>query len=125
MNKIQTELLDKIEEIRLKYKNLRKEDRFNIFYALYKESDEVNLHSRFISYLLADNSGHGKGSLFAKLFFKYVLNIRNLEFLDEYEVLPNEYNKTEFLDIDILLFNICVPPDILNGLQFNESPAKL
>lgn len=98
------ELLFFIKKLKKKHDDLRNKDRFNIFYALHKESDEVNLHSRFISYLLADNSGHGKGNLFAKLFFEFVLKKDN-KFLNNYEVIPNEFNKTEFKEIDILLFN--------------------
>lgn len=98
------ELLISVSNVREKYYNKRKEDRFNIFYALHKEHDEVNLHSRFISYLLADDSGHLKKKLFAELFFKIVLK-KDKNFLNEYEVIPNEFNKTEFKEIDILLFN--------------------
>jgi len=96
------EFILKIKEIKDKYDKERNEDRFNIFYALHKEHDEVNLHSRFISYLLAKNSGHKKGDFFARKFFDIILEMDN-SFLDEYEVIPNEFNKTEFKEIDILL----------------------
>lgn len=106
--KIQKEKLLKfiseIKKIRGYYEKNNEKDRFNIFYALHKEHDEVNLHSRFISYLLAKNSGHRKGSLFAELFFKTVLK-KDSSFLVNYEVIPNEFSKTEFKEIDILLFD--------------------
>ena len=98
------ELLYFIKELKKKHDDLRSEDRFNIFYALHKENDEVNLHSRFISFLIAEDSGHGKGNSFAKLFFEFVLKKDN-KFLNNYEVIPNEFNKSEFKEIDILLFN--------------------
>ncbi len=99
-------LLDEINNIKHEYDKEREKDRFNIFYALHKEHDEVNLHSRFISYLLApdDSAGHGQGNLFAKLFFEFVLKIDD-QFLEDYIVIPNEFNKTEFEEIDILLIN--------------------
>lgn len=100
----QKELLLSINKIKNKYDKERSKNRFNIFYALHKEHDEVNLHSRFISFLLAKDSGHMKGDFFARSFFKMVLK-KDEEFLSNYEVLPNEFNKTEFKEIDILLFN--------------------
>jgi len=102
--KKQIELLSDIKKLKQKYDEKRHKNRFNIFYALHKEHDEVNLHSRFISFLLAKDSGHMKGDLFARLFFKIVFK-KNREFLDEYTVIPNEFNKTEFKEIDILLIN--------------------
>lgn len=102
-------LLSDIKTVKNEYGNLRDKDRFNIFYALHKESDEVNLHSRFISYLLAKNSGHGKGDFFARIFFEIVLGFEDKlfinNFLKDYIVIPNEFNKTEFEEIDILLIN--------------------
>ncbi|UMB52959.1 PD-(D/E)XK nuclease family protein [Lutibacter sp. A64] len=102
--KEQEVLLSNIKKLKQKYDEKRNKDRFNIFYALHKEHDEVNLHSRFISYLLAKDSGHMKGDLFARLFLDIVLK-KDKDFLDDYVVIPNEFNKTEFKEIDILLIN--------------------
>lgn len=102
-NNLEDFLLE-IKETKKKYDRLRLKDRFNIFYALHKPHDEVNLHSRFISYLLAKDSGHLQGDFFARKFFEEVLKI-DTNFLNDYEVVPNEYNKTEFKEIDILLVN--------------------
>lgn len=105
MNKYQT-LLSQIKEIKEKYDKSRNERRFNIFTALHKEHDEVNLHSRFISYLLASNSGHGMGNAFSTLFVREILKLSEEEFdLSNVEVIPNEFNKTEYKEIDILLIN--------------------
>ncbi|MGF7138546.1 PDDEXK-like family protein [Roseimarinus sediminis] len=92
--------------IKDKYNKHREENRFNIFTALHKEYDEVNLHSRFISYLMASNSGHGYKSKFAEVFIREVLQFDNDKFdLSNYEVIPNEENKSEFKEIDILIIN--------------------
>ncbi|MHB0755718.1 PD-(D/E)XK nuclease family protein [Polaribacter sp. M15] len=100
--KVEKKYFDQINSLIDKYQKQKKDDRFNIFYALHKEHDEVNLHSRFISYLLSNDSGHQKGNTFKKLFFEIVLH---LDFIKGFEVIPNEFNKTEFKEIDILLFN--------------------
>ena len=98
--------ISEIKKIKDIYNKERSKDRFNIFYALHKEHDEVNLHSRFISYLLAKDSGHNKNDFFAKIFFEIAFeNKIDKKFLDGYEVFPNEFNKTEFKEIDILLIN--------------------
>jgi len=43
---------------------------YNIFTLFYKFSDEVNLHSNFISSLLDPNGDHYKGDLFLKIFLE-------------------------------------------------------
>ncbi len=96
------DLLQKIESIKEKYDKKREKELFNIFSALYRIDDEVRLHSRFISYLLSSKSNHKKGNLFAKIFIEKILGIENFDFKN-YEVYPNEFNKSEYKEIDILL----------------------
>lgn len=99
-------LLQDILSVKQTYDKQRDKERFNIFYALHKPNDEVSLHSRFISYLLAPNSRHGMNDVFAKIFIRDILKISENEFnMKNYEVIPNEFNKTEYKEIDILIYN--------------------
>lgn len=66
---------------------------FNIFSILRKESDEVNLHSKFIFELLNPEGSHGKNSLFLKLFLDEI----GLDIGVEEKVFRERYN------IDILI----------------------
>ena len=98
--------LNKIKPIKNKYDQEREKNRFNIFTALHKGHDEVRLHSRFISYLLSPNSGHGLEDLFAKIFIRDILKIDENDFdLTKFLVIPNEFIKSEYKDIDILIIN--------------------
>lgn len=99
-------LLTAIKSVQNKYDLIRDKNRFNIFKALHKEKDEVRLHSRFISYLLAPDSGHGLGKVFCELFIREILGIDESQFnLSSYTVLPNESSKSEYKEIDILIIN--------------------
>ena len=99
-------LLIDIKSTQAKYDKIRDKNRFNIFSALHKEHDEVNLHSRFISYLLASDSGHGMGNVFCKILVREILKIDKTQFnLSNYIVLPNERVKSEYKEIDILIIN--------------------
>lgn len=98
------DLLQKTEQVRTKYEEKQNDELFNIFLALHRIDDEVRLHSRFIAYLLSPHSNHKKGSLFAKIFIEKTLNISNFDFKN-YEVYPNEFNKSEYKEIDILLWD--------------------
>jgi len=105
MENIDNLLID-IKSIQNKYDKIREKNRFNIFKALHKEHDEVNLHSRFISYLLAPDSGHGMDSVFCEIFIREILKINNSQFnLSNYIVLPNEKIKSEYKEIDVLIIN--------------------
>lgn len=99
------ELISKLEILNYNI-NLRKSDRetFNIFKALHHEKDEVRLHSRFISVLLSPNSNHKKNNLFLKLFIDEV-NMEGFELDNNIEVYPNEFLKSEYKNIDILIIN--------------------
>ena len=61
-------LLDKLEVIRLRQELTPLADKFNIFSILRSESDEVNLHSRFLFELLNPKGSHGMGTTFLILF---------------------------------------------------------
>lgn len=96
--------LSKLSVIDYKYRLLEKDkEQFNIFTALHKERDEVRLHSRFISVLLSTESRHNKNDAFLKLFLKTV-SVENFE-LENVKVYPNEFQKSEFNEIDILIIN--------------------
>lgn len=103
MNKME-EFFKKISEVKAKYDRERHKDRFNIITALHKERDEKNLHSRFISYLLSPTSGHDMGAVYLKLFISDVLKIEGFD-ISSITVLPNEANKSEYENIDILIVN--------------------
>ena len=97
MNKEATKyLLDKLGIIAFKYQkiNEQNQDRFNIFSILRNYSDEVNLHSKFISELLNKNGTHGKGAGFCEAFLKEL----DISFdLENYSV------QREYKNIDVLL----------------------
>ncbi len=76
-------------------------DDINIFNILFQGHEEVNLHSRFISYLLSLKEHN-----FLNLFLEHVLKLHDSDFsIDGSEVIPNLNNKTEYEEIDILIFN--------------------
>lgn len=103
-NSIEKLLID-IKELKIEYDEIKNKNRFNVFSALYKHSEE-KLHSRFISYLLSPQSGHGMNSSFLESFVRNTLGLNEHEFdLNKCEVIPNEINKTEYKFIDILIIN--------------------
>lgn len=63
-------LLEKVDVLRFKYDVLNDLERrsFNVFSVLFREKDEVSLHSRFIAELLNPHGQHGKGGTFLRLF---------------------------------------------------------
>jgi len=82
-----------------------KTDEINIFSAMFHDKEEVKLHTRFISYLLSPTSKH-KQDDFLKLFVRNILRIEKNSFdLENCEVYPNEHDKREYKDIDILIIN--------------------
>lgn len=100
------ELLEKVKELRIDCENNRKNDRFNVVTALHKERDEVNLHSRIISYLLSTTAGHDMKDGYLKLFVRKILKLDEEKFdLSAVTVLPNENQKSEYKDIDLLIVN--------------------
>lgn len=106
MTETLTKLFIEIEAVKNKYDKIRDKNRFNVFTALNKEYEEVNLHSRFISYLLSPKSGHGMNESFCEIFVREILNLDKGHFdLQDFEVLPNEKTKSEYKEIDILIIN--------------------
>lgn len=84
----------------------KKVEAFNIFSALFKEKSDEELHSRFISYLLSPESKHGMKSQFLALFVRDVLKLKDdFQVDDSCKVYPNEENKKEQYNIDILIFS--------------------
>lgn len=77
---------------------------FNIIKCLHKLSDERHLHSRIISIFLDPHSSHAEKDAFLKIF----LSILNIDFrydIETLEIYPNEYDKREYRNIDILLID--------------------
>ncbi len=118
------ELFEQISNLKEEYDEIRKKNRFNVITALHKERDEVNLHSRIISYLLCPTSGHGMGDLYLKIFVRDILQLNEGQFdLNNISVVPNEINKTEYKEIDILLANKRTSQAIIieNKIDANDS----
>ncbi len=67
-------LLEKVDALRFKYDVLNDLEKrsFNVFSVLFKENDEVRLHSRFIAELLNPCGRHGKGGTFLRLFLERI-----------------------------------------------------
>lgn len=100
------ELFQSVFKLKEEFDKKRNKDRFNIITALHKERDEENLHSRFISYLLSKDSGHGMKDTYFRIFLRNVLKLSEKDFsLSSYIVYPNELKKSEYKEIDILIVN--------------------
>lgn len=104
-----TLFLKELNIIRDDYKRrAKRKEQFNIFSVLYNRSDEVNLHSRFISSLLNPHGSHQLSDFYLRAFLdicgyspQFVTNL----LAPGVEVHPNEYNLSEWDDIDILIIN--------------------
>ncbi len=90
--------------IKAKYDDERDKDNFNIVNALHDMYDERRLHSRLISYLLSPVSVHKMDTLYLNLFLRHVLSLEEFT-TTNVTVLPNEANKSEYENIDILIIN--------------------
>ena len=93
------EFLRKINDIKAQneQKKIRGFSDYNIFLTLRKDSDEVNLHSRFIHSLLDPSSNHNQGTIFLDLFMRSCS-------LDEFKIDINNAKVTrEDHNIDILI----------------------
>lgn len=118
-------LLIDIKSTQAKYDKIKDKNRFNIFSALHKEHDEVNLHSRFISYLLASDSGHGMDNIFCEIFVREILKIDKTQFnLADYIVLPNERVKSEYKEIDVLIINKKLKQAIIIENKIGAPPSN-
>lgn len=110
------EFLDKLSLIEQKYNEKKGSKGINIFNVMYKGHEEVELHSRFISYLLSSNL------IFLKLFVHEILKIEDFD-LNNCEVYPNEQDKSEYKEIDILIINRLKKQAIIieNKIHANDS----
>lgn len=94
-------LLRDINIVRKKFEEREKnEDNFNMFTILRKESDEVYLHSRFLSALLDPNGPHKLGKLFLNSFLDRIGSDFDYD-EKSLEVYPNNQNRSEYKEIDI------------------------
>ena len=80
------------------------ENSFNVFSILRKESDEVYLHSRFLSALLDIHAPHKMGTIFLDAFL-LILKSKFKYNQQSFESYPNYNNHSEYSDIDILLID--------------------
>lgn len=95
------DFLDKLYVIEQNYNRQTEDENINIFNILFYGHEEVTLHSRFISYLLSL-----KEQNFLELFVRKILEIKEEKFdINNCEVTPNEQNKSEYEEIDILIVN--------------------
>ena len=96
------EFLRKINDIKAQneQKKIRGFNDYNIFSTLHKDSDEVNLHSRFIHSLLDPSGKHNQGTIFLDLFIQSCS-------LDEFKIDINNTKVTrEDHNIDILISDV-------------------
>lgn len=99
------DLLKDLEIIRTKHKYLNSQkEKYNIFSVLYREHDERKLHSRFIASLLDPYGSHEKDFLFLNEFLK-LLPIKDINNFKNSIVYPEEWNKKENNNIDILIID--------------------
>ncbi|MFN0255629.1 PDDEXK-like family protein [Pedobacter ureilyticus] len=85
-----------------KYK-LSNYHQFNLFNVMFKMHDEKNLHSRFIAFLLNPKGSHQQGTRFLELFLE-IFKLPDFS-LDGITIHPNEVDRSEKYNIDILLKN--------------------
>lgn len=99
-------LLAQLSLIKKEYDIARdKQEKFNIFTVLHKPHDERRLHSRFIATLLNPIASHGFNNEFLKLFFALDFVKLNIESFKDAVVYPEEWNKVENSNIDILIID--------------------
>lgn len=97
-------------------------NQFNWFKVMYKMTEEKNLHSRFIAFLLNPRGSHGQGDVFLKLFLED-FNILNFN-LEGIIVLPDEDTKKEEDNIDILIKNSSKQAIIIENKIFASDSNK-
>lgn len=97
-------------------------NQFNWFKVMYKMTEEKNLHSRFIAFLLNPQGSHGQGDIFLKLFLED-FNILNFN-LEGVVVLPDEDAKKEEDNIDILITNSSKQVIIIENKIFANDSNK-
>lgn len=113
--------LQQLDQVSNEY-NLSNYNQFNIFRVMFKLHDEKYLHSRFISFLLDPNGSHGQGTRFLALFLE-VMGVSNYS-LDGVTVNPNEQNRGEIHNIDILINNKYKQAIIIENKVFAKDQTK-
>lgn len=119
--------LKELEEIENQYqKELNAHKSFNIVRAFHKIDDERRLHSRFIAYLLSPESKHGMGDTFLKKFIALIPQLKDFDLENKIEVFPNEFEKSEKYNIDILIINHTTNQAIIieNKINAKDSNRK-
>lgn len=98
-------------------------NKFNIFKVMFKQHDEKYLHSRFISFLLDPNGSHQQGTKFLELYFE-VMGISNFS-LEGVQVNPNELERAELYNIDILIQNSAKQAIIIENKFFAKDQTRM
>ncbi|PXY02377.1 hypothetical protein DF185_06940 [Marinifilum breve] len=124
-------MLQKLDLLKERFDVVReKEEKFNIFSVLHKEHDERRLHSRFIAALLDPFGSHELKDLFLQEFIRLFPQIKSGNFSDA-QVYPEEWNKKENNNIDILVIDrksrhaIIIENKIYAGDSNNSSGGQL
>lgn len=97
------ELLNIVKEVREKNQQYKK--GFNVITTFVKPHREVELHSRFITWLLDSKGPHGLGNEPLKLFLEQINSKYKTYDLFNVKVRPNASNWTEDREMDILIYN--------------------
>ncbi|MDM1094958.1 PD-(D/E)XK nuclease family protein [Myroides odoratimimus] len=113
--------LQQLDQVSNEY-NLSNYNQFNIFRVMFKLHDEKYLHSRFISFLLDPKGSHGQGTRFLALFLE-VMEISGYS-LEGATVDPNELNRGEVYNIDILIKNKHSHVIIIENKVFAKDQTK-
>ncbi|ASI96340.1 PD-(D/E)XK nuclease family protein [Vibrio rotiferianus] len=82
--------------VQLLHENYTRKPEYNLFSVLRSESDEVRLHSRFLSDLLNPKGSHNYHNAFLKLFLKHFKDNFQLDLTQEVTV-DNEYKNIDIL----------------------------
>ena len=130
--KLDTYLFKDLEIVFKKHEFLNsKNEKFNIFSILYKEHDERRLHSRFIASLLDPFGSHNMSFAFLNEFLKIFESDLKSENFNSAIVYPQEWDKRENNNIDILVIDkktnnaIIIENKIYAGDSNNEESGQL
>lgn len=135
MDKINN-LLQQVSTIQKKYDKIAKisGENFNIFSIMRAESDEVRTHSRIIAEFLNPKGIHNQGSIYLKLFFEEIKELKTLKddfdydnakiIVEEYlGTINNEYSEGGF--IDIVIKDVKNQVVIENKIYANDQKGQL
>ncbi|OLQ74867.1 hypothetical protein BIT28_12970 [Photobacterium proteolyticum] len=105
--------------VQLLHEKYTRKPEYNLFCVLRSESDEVRLHSRFLSDLLNPKGSHNHHNAFLKLFLKHFKENFQLDLTQEVTV-DNEYK-----NIDILIRNGKTAIVIENKIYASDQEKQL